>query len=376
MKQRVFPVDAAARPIEHGHILIEKTLESQTTKAYLRYARKRVFFLMGLGLLLILLGILTVRLGATGLSYPDILRYLASPDDSWNSTVIWELRLPRVVAAILAGAALGIAGTVMQCILRNPLASPFTLGISSAAAFGAALGIVVFSGGKMVGSVEVFAMVTHPMVVTLCAFICAMAATAVIIGLVQVTECTPETIVLAGLAINAIFGTGLALLTFVADDVAIASIVFWQFGSLSKTSWDNIQIIVLVLSLAFVYFLMKRWDYNAMEAGEDVAKGLGVKIASTRLISLTVSALLTATVVSFFGIIGFIGLIGPHMVKRLLGNDNRYVQVGSMLVGALVLLLAHIVGSYAFSIAMPVGIITSAIGGPLFLLILLRGRKQ
>jgi len=349
---------------------------SDTAAAYKRHGKRKVLFLSGAGLVLLVLSILTIRMGGTGLEYPQIFRLLFSPDGSWNSTVVWKLRLPRVAAAILAGSSLAVAGTVMQSILRNPLASPFTLGISNAAAFGAAAAIVLFNGGRMVGSVQAFSMISDPAVVTLCAFLCAMIATAVIIGLVRLTDCTSETIVLAGLAINAIFGTGLALLTFVADDVAIASIVFWQFGSLSKAEWTNIRIVALVLVLAFSFFYYKRWDYNTMEAGEEVARGLGVNLSATRLVSLVVSALLTATVVSFFGIIGFVGLIGPHMVKRLIGNDSRFTLIGSMLIGSVVLLLSHIVGSYAFKVALPVGIITSAIGGPMFLMILLRSGRR
>ncbi|MBN2653047.1 MAG: iron ABC transporter permease [Spirochaetales bacterium] len=355
---------------------ISTTPKDATTTAYLRHSNKKRLFLAALTLSLIFLSLLTIRLGGTDLNFKQIIKYLFAPDGSWNSSVVWDLRLPRVLAAILAGAGLGIAGAVMQTILRNPLASPFTLGISNAAAFGAALAIVVFNSGSMVGTMEVFSMVSNPLVVTLSAFTCAMLATIIIIGLIHLTESTPETIVLAGLAISSIFGTGLAILTYLADDVAIASIVFWQFGSLSKAGWTSIAIISAVLIISFLFFFIKRWDYNSIEAGEDVAKGLGVKIAQTRILSLIISALLTSTVVSFFGIIGFIGLIGPHMVKRLIGNDNRFSLIGSMLTGATVLMLSHIVGSYAFSAAIPVGIITSAIGGPLFLMILMKGDKR
>ena len=124
------------------------------------------------------------------------------------------------------------------------------------------------------------------------------------------------------------------------------------------------------------YFLYKRWDLNAMESGEDVARGLGVNIRLTRFLVLTLSAVLTAIVVSFCGVIGFIGLVGPHIVKRLVGNDNRYVLVGSIVMGALVMLLSYVVGTYVIFPTIPVGIITSAIGGPLFIAILLKGRRR
>lgn len=350
--------------------------EYHVKDGYLKYTRRKILFLGGLCVLLFGMSLFVIHLGSTDLSYLDILKYLFFPDDSWSSTVVWDLRFKMIVAAILAGSALGVAGAVMQSILRNPLASPFTLGLSNAAAFGASIGILFFEGGVIVGSVSAYATISNPVLVTIFAFAFAMLATGIMILLVKMTGCSPETIVLAGLAISSIFSAGLAFLQYIANDVALSAIVFWQFGSLSKVSWENLYLIAAILVVAIAYFLYKRWDYNAMESGEDVAKGLGVNIKRTRYIGLIVSALLTAIVVSFMGIIGFIGLIGPHLVKRVIGNDNRYVMLGSMLMGSLVLLAAFAIGSYAFETVIPVGIITSAIGGPLFIIILLQGRKR
>ncbi len=358
-------------------VLMDRTgTEDSTKDGYLRYARSKWLFLIGTAVLLAILSVYTIGLGATDLSYLDILRYLFFPDDSWDSTVVWDLRFKMIVAAIFAGAALGIAGTVMQSILRNPLASPFTLGLSNASAFGAALAILFMEGGTIVGQTAAYANVNNPILVTVMAFAMAMIATGIMLLLVKMTECTPESIVLAGLAISSIFSAGLAFLQYMANDVALSAIVFWQFGSLSKVSWSNLYLVGAVLVLVALYFIHKRWDYNALESGEDVAAGVGVNVERTRIIGLVLSAVLTAVVVSFMGVIGFIGLIGPHIVKRLIGNDSRYVLIGSMLIGALVLLLAYIIGSYAFYTVIPVGIITSAIGGPLFILILIGRRRR
>jgi iron complex transport system permease protein len=231
-------------------------------------------------------------------------------------------------------------------------------------------------GGVIVGQASAYVDVNSPFLVTAMAFLFAMLATGVMLLLVRVTECTPESIVLAGMAISAIFSAGLAFLQYIANDVALSAIVYWQFGNLSKITWDQACIIAVVLAAAALYFFYKRWDYNAMESGEEVARGLGTDIRITRFVGLTVSALLTATVVSFVGVIGFIGLVGPHIVKRIIGNDNRYVIPGSMAVGAIVMLLSYIVGSFAFETVVPVGIITSAIGGPLFIAILLRRYRR
>lgn len=358
---------------KEGNVKTDRT----TKEGYLVYSRRKILFIVACALLLVALSIFTIGLGSTELSYIEIVKYLLHPDGTWESTTVWDLRFKMIVAAIVAGCALGIAGAVMQSILRNPLASPFTLGLSNAAAFGASLAILFMNGGFMVGSTAAYANVNNPLLVTACAFTFAMLATGVMLLLVRVTECTPETIVLAGTALSSIFSAGLAFLQYIANDVALSGIVYWQFGSLSKVSWTQLVAIGIILILTCIYFFYKRWDYNAMEAGETVASGLGVNVRQTRFIGLVVSAVLTATVVSFMGVIGFIGLIGPHIVKRLVGNDNRYVLPGSMAVGALVLLVAYIVGSYAFYTVIPVGIITSAIGGPLFIWILIkRGRRR
>ena len=349
---------------------------SETQESYLRYSKKKWMFIIGSIVALILLSLYTMSLGETELSYGDIIHYIFHKDNSWNSTVVWDLRFRMVIAAIFAGAALGIAGAVMQTILRNPLASPFTLGLSNASAFGAALAILFMNGGRTVGQTAAYIDIDNPLLVTLVAFAFAMLATGIMLLLVKMTECTPETIVLAGLAISSIFSAGLAFLQYIANDVQLSAIVFWQFGSLSKVTWKNLYLIGFVLLIVASYFIYKRWDYNAMESGEDVARGVGVNVRRTRIVGLVLSAVLTATVVSFMGIIGFIGLVGPHIVKRLIGNDNRFVLIGSMLVGALVLLLAYVVGSFAFSTVIAVGIITSAIGGPMFIIILLRGHRR
>ncbi len=347
-----------------------------TLKQYTGFIKRKYLILLSMAMLLLALTIFTIHLGSTDLSYREIIRYLFNPDDSWNSDVVWDLRFKPIVAALLAGSALALAGCIMQSILRNPLASPFTLGISNAAAFGASIGIITVGGSAALSPALSNIGISGPIAITVCAFAFAMIATLVMIGLVKLTGCSPETIVLAGLAISAIFSAGLAFIQYIADDIALPEIVFWQFGSLSKVGWTDLALIAVVVIAATTYFMFKRMDLNIMESGEEVATGLGVNVKTTRYLGLTITAILTAVVVSFMGVIGFIGLIGPHMIKRLIGNDTRYAIPGSMLMGALVLLIAYIVGMYAFPSEIPVGIITSAIGGPAFILILLKGRGK
>ena len=356
--------------------LSRETEADTITDGYLKYARRKILFLVSMLVILVALIIFTLGLGDTGLSYSQIIQHIFNKGDTWNDDVIWDLRLPRIAAALLAGCALGISGAVMQSILRNPLASPFTLGLSNASAFGAAVGILVLNGGIVFGSTAAYPIINNPAIVTICAFVFAMAATALIIILSKFTSASPESLVLAGMAISAIFSAALAFTQYIADDVALSSIVFWQFGSLDKVGWDGLKIIFFVSLVGIIYFLWKRWDYNAMEAGEEVARGLGLNISRTRLVGLTMSAVITAVTVSYTGVIGFIGLAAPHIVKRVIGNDNRYLLIGSMLVGSIIMMIAHIISHYAFDVVIPVGIITSAIGGPLFLYVLVRKKKK
>lgn len=344
------------------------------TEGYLKRSRFKTLFLTSLAVLVILLVLFMIRLGAADLTYSDILRTLIYRDDPVKVWYVFEWRIPRIIAAILCGFALSLAGVVMQGILRNPMASPFTLGTSNAAAFGAAFGMMFLNGG-VISSLTI----DNPYIVTISAFLFSMISTAVVLLMIKVINASPETIILAGIAVSAVFSSGLAFLQYFADEATLMSIVFWQFGSLSKMTSDGIKILSLILGACFVYFLYKRWDYNAMESGDEMAKGLGVNADRTRVIGLILSALITSIAVSYMGVIGFVGLVAPHITKRIIGNDFRYTLVGSMLMGAVVMLLAELFASHAFphlvGTALPVGIVTSLIGGPVFLAILIGRRK-
>ncbi len=349
----------------------------ETAEGYIRYSRRKALFIAGCCMVLAGLVIATIRMGGTDLTYGEILRYIFRPDDSWESSVVWDLRLRVILAAVIAGAALGIAGAVMQILLRNPMASPFTLGTSNAAAFGASVAILFLNGGTVSASIASSTIViSQPGMVTLCAFAFAMLSVATMLLIVKFTGASSESIVLAGMAISSIFSALLAMTQYLADSTTLSSIVSWQFGSVSRIAWGQEMALLLMLIAVSWYFIWKRWDYNTMENGEDVAKGLGINVGRTRIVGLTLSALLTATVVAFMGVIGFIGLIAPHIARKFIGNDNRYILPGSLAIGGLVMLVAYIIASYAFSSSLPIGIITSAVGGPMFIAILLGRRRR
>ncbi|MGB9805048.1 FecCD family ABC transporter permease, partial [Desulfofundulus sp.] len=288
--------------------------------------------------------------------------------------IIWNIRLPRVLAAVTAGVGLSVAGCVMQNLLRNPLASPFTLGISQGAAFGAAVAIIALGAGSTGSTSADAVIINNPYLVTISAFVGAMATTLVVLFLARVRGVTPEAMVLAGVALGSLFSAATIILQFFASDVQVASIVFWTFGDIGRASWRDLEIIAAVTGSALLYFIANRWNYNALDGGEETARGLGVDVERIRLVGMFAASLVTAVIVSFLGIIGFIGLVGPHMMRRVLGGDHRFLIPASSVMGGLLLLASDTLARTIISpVVLPVGAITSFMGAPLFLYLLSRG---
>jgi len=343
-------------------------------------SRRKILIISGMLALTLASAVLTLRLDLKYLDFGEIFHILIFRDDPsidlMDSILVWDLGLPRICSCILAGFGLGVAGTVMQCVLKNPLGSPYTLGVSNAAAFGASVGIVVLGGGMIAGQSQASIVINNPYLVAASAFMWAMIATGVIILLVKVTKVSPETMVLAGVALSSIFSAGISMLQYMYNEYALSTIVFWQFGSMGKAGWDQLMLIAVVVAVASIYFLYNRMDYNALDAGDEVASSLGVNVDVLRLVTLFVSAMLTSIIVSFMGIVAFVGLLGPHIVRRFVGNDHRYLIPGSMFLGAIILLISDCIGQTAMDFTLPVGIITSFLGGPLFLYLLIRGYRR
>jgi iron complex transport system permease protein len=302
------------------------------------------------------------------------MRYIFTFDVNGAGGVIWNIRMVRIVGALLAGAGLAVAGVVMQCILRNPLASPFTLGISGAAAFGASFAIIFLgAGSSMTSTVSI----NNPYVTTICAFLFSLLATGAILLLTKVTRVSAETMILAGVAISVMFSAGLSFMQYIATDSQLGNIVAWTFGDMGKATWSFNALIIAVFLPVALYFFYKRWDYNALDAGEDTAKGLGVNTERERILGMVLTSVLSAVIVSFFGIIAFIGLLGPHIARMLIGSDHRYLIPLSIILGAIILIIADGVGQVIlYPSVVPVGIITSMLGGPLFIYLLIRRYRK
>ncbi|WP_421078535.1 iron ABC transporter permease [Methanothermococcus sp. Ax23] len=342
---------------------------------YKQYTEKKITFGIILLIILFLSAIYAMCVGDYRLTVNQVVDALIGNGTGNAELVIWNIRLPRVFAAIIAGVSMAVAGAVMQCILRNPLASPFTMGISHGAMFGAALAIILLGAGGAESTGRIF--VNNPYSITIFAFLGALIGVFVILLLAKLRGLSPEAMILAGVAMSSLFTASTMLIQYFADDLQLAAMVYWTFGDLGRPLWDEIYIMVAIMIPALLYFIYKRWDYNALEAGEETAKSLGVNTERTRLIGMFIASLLTAVNVAFLGIIGFIGLICPHIVRIFIGGDYRFLIPISALFGAVLLLIADTFARTIISpIVLPVGILTSFMGAPMFLYLIMRMYKR
>ncbi len=311
--------------------------------------------------------------GAAGIGLADLLRICAGRGDPAATAIMLRLRLPRVLAAVIAGSGLAVAGAVMQNVLDNPMASPSVLGVSSAAVFGANLAIMIADVGALCSSQAIRQLAGSPYIVTTFAF--AMSVLSILLILALAVNCglSAEAVVLAGLALNSLYMAATTILQFFAADTQIGAAVFWSFGNLGRAGMEELAFMGAVAIVACVYFHMQRWKYNALANGDDFARSVGVNPPALRLCSLLLASLVCSVCVAFLGIIGFVGLLGPHMVRRFTGGDHRFLLPASALSGAVLLLLADMVSRCILPGAvLPVGAVTSVFGGLLFLFLLAR----
>ncbi|MDD4254853.1 MAG: iron ABC transporter permease [Methanofollis sp.] len=343
-------------------------------KEYNQYIGRKYAVILGGLLILFILVIISISVGAVAIPPLDVVRTLTGTtiSDKYN-TIIWNIRLPQVLAAVCAGIGLSVAGAAMQSILRNPLGSPFTLGISSAGAFGAAFSIIVLGAGTVSSTGTDIVTVTNPWMTTATAFAFCLLATGVILLLSTMREASPESMILAGVALGSLFSAGTMLLQYFADDTKLASVVFWSFGDVGRATWGSLTLIAVIVAASVIYFILNRWNYNAIDAGDETAKALGVEVERVRLTGMVAASLVTAVTVSFLGVIGFVGLICPHMMRRLIGNDERFLIPASCVAGAVLLLASDTAARLIISPrVLPVAILTTFLGVPIFLWMVFR----
>ena len=339
-------------------------------ESYKALTWRKYILLMLLAATCILTLIIDVSTGPAQLSILEVFSTIVSPSQSDPTThvIVWVIRLPMALMAISVGAALAIAGSEMQTILDNPLASPYTLGVSAAAGFGAALALVLGMG--VVPHVGEF-------MVPLNAFFFSMLACFLIFSISKMKDVGTETMVLAGIALLFLFNSLLALLEYIASEEELHAVVFWLFGSLLKSTWLTWSIVTAVLLVVIPLLAMDTWKLTALRLGDEKARSLGINVERLRLKVFIWISILTAAAVCFVGTIGFIGLVGPHIARMLVGEDQRFFVPMSAFAGAVLLSVASICSKLISPGAIfPIGIITSLIGVPFFLsLILLKKRR-
>lgn len=345
-------------------------LESSSDEtAYKRNQKRSVIFLVLLAVILLATILISMWAGSYDTPLNELLRgIIGRSSDQKINIVVQNVRLPRICTAAIAGAGLGVTGCILQAILNNPLASSSTLGVSQGAGFGAAFAIIILGAGSSANG---------NLVIPVCAFVGSMAVAIVIFALSRFCQISAESVVLAGVAISSMFTGATTLLQYFADEVELNAMVFWTFGDLGSTDWKEIGFMLVVVVVSGVYFVLHRWDFNALLSGTETATSLGIHVRRLIIVNMILCCFTASTIVSYIGLISFIGLVAPHIVRMVVGNNHVYLIPGSMLAGAVLLLLGDLAARTLISpIILPIGAITSFLGAPLFLYLLFKGGSR
>lgn len=349
-------------------------MHGKLVTSYKKFLKRRILFIFLTTVTLFLVGVYAVFSGSANLGLRDFLDTFSSNAGTAAYQIILKIRMPRIVGAVLSGTALAVSGAVIQSLLRNPLASPFTLGISGASAFGAAFAIIVLGAGSSYGGSNDMAIINNPYLVTGSAFTWSLMSVVIILFLSRYRGATPEVIILSGIIISSLFGAGISAMQYFADNVQLASIIFWTFGDLGRATWSDSLILAVILVPILIFFIGQSWNYRSLQSGDEYALSLGVNPVRVRMTGMVLSSFATAVVVSFYGIIAFVGLVVPHIVRRIIGNDEQFLIPASAIFGGMFLLLSDTLARTLISpVIMPVGILTSFLGAPLFLFLLIKG---
>jgi len=331
---------------------------------YRHFTGRKVFFVILLAVVMFGAVLIALSQGASSVGFKDSFAALFR-DSGLAHAIIWKLRLPRIVMAMLVGCGLALAGAVFQAILRNPLASPYTLGIGSSAGFGAVMAIVFGSG------------LYNEYLIAGNAFFFALLSSFLILGIAKLKRSSPETMILAGIAIMFLFSSLSSFFQYMGTMEQVHEIVFWFFGSLSKVGWKEISIAAVMILLPCPVLLKWSWDFNLLSAGDESAKTLGVNVTRVRMLGIILASLITAGAICFTGVIGFIGLVSPHITRMIIGGDHRFLLPAAALVGAVLVLTADTLGRTLWAPqVIPIGIVTSFIGVPFFFYLLMKRTRE
>lgn len=362
---------AASVPVGAGS---EEAEDDGVVVTYERYVMKKVIFILGCVVVMVAVMGYAATIGSYHLSttevYRDIWYHFTDPSrcDPMTDWVVFTIRLPRIMTGLVAGMSLGVAGAAMQSMMKNPLADPYTTGISSGASFGATLAIVLgFTLPGIGGSTG--------LIVT--AFVFSLIPAAVIIAISSLRNSGAATMILAGIAVMYLFNACTTLIKLGASDSSLAAVFQWSIGDLSQTTWESFYVITAFTVAGTIILMLMSKKLNILITGDRSATAMGINAHQLRIVLLILISLMTASVVCFTGIIGFIGLVAPHMVRLFLGSDNRYLIPASAAFGAALLMVADLISRVIIAPTfLPVGIITAFIGCPLFIYLLVKQQKS
>ncbi len=347
-----------------------QAMAAEVRREYGRTVRRRVIVLLGVAVICVVAFCLDVATGPSNLPLEEVIGGLLRRDDldGPTSVIIWEIRLPYAIMALLVGASLSLAGAEMQTILNNPLASPFTLGVSAAATFGAALAVV--SGLSVPGLPADWAVAAN-------AFAFAFGSMLLLQAASRLRGTSGETLVLFGIALVFSFNALVAMMQFVAGQEALQNLVFWSMGSMTRADWPKVAVLALVMACVLPFSFAAAWRMTALRLGEERARSFGVDVGRLRFASLFRVSVLAGAAVAFVGTIGFVGLVGPHIARLLIGEDHRFYLPASVLTGTAVLSLSSVLSKVVIpGVVLPTGIVTSLIGVPIFLALIFRRRTR
>ena len=337
---------------------------------YHRTVLKRVIFIAVCTVLCFLVAVYSVTLGPYPMTVHQVLvsiyEFIVNLPYSYPDVahVVIDLRLPRILGAIVCGFAFAVCGTAMQSMLKNPLADPYTMGISSGAGFGAALamilGMELIAGGGVVINAFVFAMVPAVIILFLSKF----------------RRATPTMMILCGTSLMYLFNALTQLFMIVADPEDLSAVYKWMVGTLDNITYGNLAIILAVTAIGSIIIQLLANRLNIMSMGDESARTLGVNVDKERLLILILITIMAATVVSYTGVIGFVGLVSPHVARLIVGSDNKYLVPAAAVFGSLLMIVADIISRTLTDLILPVGVVTACVGGPIFMLLILRSSKE
>ena len=323
---------------------------------------KKIQIIISLIIMVILFFVISLFVGSSSMTISDAFKALLKQSTPAYNRIMWNIRMPRVLAALIAGAGLSVSGLIMQTVLGNQMASPSTLGVSNASVFGANVSIILFAGGFLVtgNNINNYLSSANPFQTSLMAFIFSFGSILLILLLCKIKNYSPNTTILAGIAIGSIWTAATTILQFYATDVNLSAAVIWNFGDLGRTTYRTDLIMFIVIAISSIFFIISSWKYNVLLSGDNFAKSTGININVLRFVSLLLASLITS----------------PHIMKKILGQDHRYLITSSILAGSVLLLLADTLSrSFGNGSALPVGAITSLLGAPFFLYIIFSSKR-